>query len=56
MWKKKFIENNSNKIQCLNSILIKEKNKVIDMINKNLEKIKYKSGNNSFKSIKVKLM
>ncbi len=56
LWKKKFIENNSNKIQYLNAILIKEKNKVMDIINKNFEKIKYKSGNNSCKSIKVKLM
>ena len=54
--KKKFIEKNSNKIQYLNAILIKEKNKVMNMINKNFEKIKYKSGNNSCKSIKVKLM
>ena len=56
LWKKKFIEKNSNKIQYLNAILIKEKNKVMNMINKNFEKIKYKSGNNSCKSIKVKLM
>ena len=57
IWKEKFVENNSKKIERLNAVLVKEKNKVIEMIDKNLnnEEQKYNKSFNIENKKKIKL-
>ena len=57
IWKEKYVANNSKKIERLNAVLVKEKNKVIEMIDKNLnnEEQKYNKSFNIEKKKKIKL-